>query len=182
MHVPQSKTAIREHSLHKLPQPYHPAPVFQGSFFWKGVLFAHHFPLPSLLSPPPTTYQRNSEGIAVPQNLQKDTSPNSPKLFSRAAGKISNLFPVTADFIWVMSVISKSSTRYRIQRKILKTYSGSAFLSHLQLHNCKVSTRLCSGSNPSTPSSPEDICSPIFLTDYTQTEPQRERKVRQGEV
>lgn len=140
MYVPQSKTATREHSLQKnyhspttLPQ-FPAQTVFQGSFFLGGGTFCP--PLPLTFSTLPSFYNLPKKTMTVLQYariFRKIHLPNSPKLFFRAAGKISNLFPIIADFIWVMNVVSNSSTRCWKRWKISKTCSGSTFPICLQL-------------------------------------------------
>lgn len=147
---------------------------FRAPFFWGGGTFCP--PLPLTFSALPSFYNLPKKTMTVLQYariFRKIHLPNSPKLFFRAAGKISNLFPIIADFIWAMNVVSNSSTRCWKRWKISKTCSGS-------ISQSAWSSRLFFCSNPSATSFPRDICSWILFTNYTcqiQTEPAN--KVRQ---
>ena len=114
-------------SQHKL---FFRAPFFLGG----GGTFCP--PLPLTVSALPSFYNLPKKTMTVLQYariFRKIHLPNPPKLFFRAAGKISNLFPIIADFIWVMNVVSNSSTRCWKRWKISKTCSGSTFPICLQL-------------------------------------------------
>lgn len=112
-------------------------------------------PLPLTFSTLPSSYNLPKKTMNALQHsiFRKIHLPSSPKLFLRAAGNISNLFPIIADFIWVMNVVSKPSTTCWKQWEISEAYSGGTFPIRLQRHNCQgIFTRLFLCSDPSAPS------------------------------